>query len=333
MKTIVSFIALLPLVVFAQNKLPFIQSITSDTLHGKYKQMTFTYDNSNRVTNIIETQCTIKKTAANNVVPSIDTVSIQHFNYNGNNDQPSSRKITGFQFIPEIKASVATYIEIDVFTYKDGKRVQDSIICKENDLGFNKKNAAKNKVYNWQGTLDYSSDTLTYLIDRNYLTRRMYDYKYGSTTELLINQQQNIKKDAEEELIKSHSSSNPPFYTYTKFDKAINPFRYLNISKSFPNEKVAFSYDVDGLIGKKANYINQGYTHFNWYFFNQNNITSYSITRGETDSEIEDVIQLSYTYNQFNLPTQCLAEIRKQFKSDGTLASKHQKRFTFRYRH
>lgn len=330
MKTILLLIALLPLVLFAQNKLPLIQSITSDTLKDKYHQLIFTYDQDNRVTRIIDTRCKLKKTISNTLLPSIDTVSIQQFNYDGSSSKPISRKITGFEFNPTLKAPIWTYIEIDVFIYKEGKHIQDSIIYKENNANLKAENT--DKVYNWQGTLDYSNNAFKYLLDRNYLTRRMYDYQYGSTTEFLINKQQNIEKEAEKELIKSYSSSNPPYYTYTKFDEAINPFHYLNIAEIFPNEKLVLSFDVDGLIGKKEDYINQGYTHFNWYYFNKNNVTNYSITRGETDSEFEDVIQLSYSYNQFNLPTQCSANIRKQYKSSGSLVSTHQKRFTFRYR-
>lgn len=321
-----------PQVLFAQNKLPFIESITSDTLKGKYQQILFTYNQDKRVSNIIQTQCKTQKASPNEDLPLIDTISIQTFTYDESGNKPSSRKTTCFKYDPAIKSSVWTFTEMRVFIYKDGKHIQDSIVYKENELHLKGEYIGKDNVYNWKGTLTYSSNSFNYLLDRNYLTRRMYDYQYGAETEVLINKQQNIEKESEKELIKSHSSSNPPYYTYTKFDNAINPFRYLNISEIFPNEKITLSYNVNGLIGKKEEFLNLGNTDFNWYYFNQNNIISYSITRGETDSEFKDVIRLSYTYNKFKLPIYCKAEIRKEFTKDGTLAGKHQKRFTFRYR-
>lgn len=332
MKKIFSILAFLPIILFAQKKLPLIESITSDSLKGKYRKIIFAYDQDNRVTNIFETECKTPNASKNDGHPLIDTVSIQNFNYAGSSKQPISRKNTSFEFDTAIKASVWSSVEMHVFIYKEGKHIQDSITYKENRTDLEENHPYKNKVYNWKGTLEYSNNTFNYLLDRNYLTRGMYDYQYGSTTELLINNQQNISKEIEKELIKSHSSSNPPYYTMTKFDNAINPFRNLNISDILPYEKVTLSYDIDGLIGKKVDFLNLGYTKFSWYYFNQNNIRSYSIIRGETDSEFKDVINLSYTYNKFNLPIHCKAEIRKEFTSDGTLAGKYQKRFTFRYR-
>jgi hypothetical protein len=194
-------------------------------------------------------------------------------------------------------------------------------------------NIDNDKVRNWRGTINYSSKSLLYKLEFNYLTKRWGDYDQGETTELLINSQQNIEKEASEPFFKSHSSSNPPYYTFTKFDNAINPFGYLNISGILPHEKISFTYDTKSLISTKDDEAYKwDYTHFNWNYFNKNNAITYRITRGETDSDFSDVIHLTYTYNQFNLPIQYFATIRKEYRSDGTLVSTHQKRFTFRYK-
>ena len=330
--TLGTFLLLLPQVLFAQNKLPFIESITSDTFNGKYQHIIIKYDQDNRVTKIIETNCKTQKKSPTDVFPLIDTLSIQTFTYNGRSKNPVSRKITNFKFDPVEKAAYWTYTQNYIFIYRKGKHVQDSIMNKRNRLRVDEDNKDNDKPYYWKGKIEYSNKAIVYHVDRNYLSKHMYESTYGSTTEILINNQHNIEKESEEELIKSHTAPNPPYYTYTKFDKAINPFSYLNIAGSIPNEKIYLSYNINFLIGKKVDYTEPGYTDFNWYFFNQNNITNYSITRGETDSDFSDVIHLSYNYNKFNLPTQCFAEIRKEYRSDGTLVGTHQKRFTFRYK-
>jgi hypothetical protein len=89
-KTVFSFLAFLPLVLFAQNKLPLIESITSYTLKGKYQKLIFAYDQDNRVTNIFETKCKTPKASKTDGLPLIDTVSVQNFNYAGSSNQPFS---------------------------------------------------------------------------------------------------------------------------------------------------------------------------------------------------------------------------------------------------
>ncbi len=325
-------ILIIPQVLFAQNKLPYIENITSDTLNGKYQHIIFTYDQNNRLTNIIETNCKTQKKSPTDVFPLIDTVSIQTFSYTGRSKNPVSRKITHFKFDPVEKAPYWTYIQKTVFIYRKGKHVQDSIMNKTNRLRTDEDNIDNDKPYYWKGKIEYSNKAIEYHVDRNYLSKHKYESTYGSTTEILINNQHNIEKESEEELIKSHTAPNPPYYTYTKFDKAINPFSYLNIAGSIPNEKIYLSYNINYLIGEKLDNEEPGYTDFNWYFFNQNNIISYAITRYDTDSPFSDLIHLSYNYNKFNLPTQCIAEIRKVYTSDSSLVSTYQKRFTFRYR-
>ncbi|PJE48182.1 MAG: hypothetical protein CUR34_01535 [Sediminibacterium sp.] len=325
--------AILPLFLFAQKKLPLIQSITSDTLYGKYQQISFIYDRFDRVTDIIKTNCKTTKTSPNDVFPLIDTVTIQQFNYVGKSKSPISRKITNYEFDPVDQVSYWTFIQKQVFIYKEGKHIQDSITNKVNRLRLEEDHIDNDKPYYWKGRLEYSNKALKYILNTNYLTRRKYDYAQGETTELLINSQQNIAKEAEEPFMKSHSSSNPPYFTYSKFDKAINPLGYLNISSIFPHENISFSYDTDGLIGIEDQEIfNNDYSVFKWYYLNQNNILTYTITRGDTDSPFKDIIHLSYTYNQFNLPIECIALIHKEFTRDGRAVGKYEKRFTFSYR-
>lgn len=335
-----SFLVSLPLILFAQNKieqkkLPFIESITSDTLKSNYEQIIFTYDQNNRVTNIIKTKCKTKKLSPNDPFPLIDTIEIQQFNYTKKNINPISRKITQFEYDPVDQQSLWKNIEIQVFLYKDGKHIQDSIIYKENRLHLDEDNIDNDKAINWKGTYKYSSRSIKYILDRNYLKIRDGGSPYGETTELLINGQQNIEKEAEEAFFKPHSASNPPYFTFTKFDNAFNPFRYLNIAGVIPNDKISFSFNANGLISNvddDEDISSLGNTDFNWYYLNQNNIINYTITRGETDSPFQDIIQQSYIYNQLNLPVQCFTEIRKEFKNDGRLIDKYQKHFTFRYR-
>lgn len=334
MKTLFSFLASLPLVLFAQKKLPFIESITSDTLKGKYQQIIFNYDQNNRVKNIIKTKCKTEKSSPNDPFPLIDTIEIQQFNYTKKNKNPISRKITQFEYDPVDQVSYWTFIQQQVLIYKEGKHIQDSIANKQNRLHLVEDNPANDKVYYWKGTFKFLNSSIKYILNFNYLTKRWGDYDRGETTELLINSQQNIEKDATEPFFKSHSSSNPPYFTYTKFDKGINPFSYLNISDIFPHQKNSFSFDGDQMIDDEFDeYLKSMGTDFNWYYFNKNNITSYTVTRGETDSPFKDSINLSYAYNQFNLPVQCFAEVSVGYNKDGgRTVSYNKKRFTFRYR-
>lgn len=334
MKIVISIFALLPIVLFAQKKLPFIESITSDTLNGKYQQLSFKYDQYNRVTDIFKIEYKLQKTSPNDPFPLIDTVLNQKFSYIGRSKNPIAKKITDYKFDPVEQQSLWSLIKNEIFLYKNGKHVQDSIVLKQNRLKLEEDHIDNDKAINWKGLFKYTDHAITYILDMNYLTKRWgVDYDNGETTEILINSQGNITKEAEEPFYKSHSSSSPPYFTFTKFDKSINPFSYLNIAPYIPNGKISLSYNERNLIKEEELEINlSDNTNFNWYFLNQNNIITYSITRGETNSPIKDIINLSYTYNQFNLPVQCFAVIRKEMEKYGTHLSTLQKRFTFRYR-
>jgi hypothetical protein len=56
--------------------------------------------------------------------------------------------------------------------------------------------------------------------------------------------------------------------------------------------------------------------------------------RGETESPFEDIIELSYSYNQDHQPTYCKTLVKKFFKhaDDGRLAGTYKKSFTYRYK-
>ena len=84
MKNIAIFFLFFPLYLFAQNNtnLPKIESITGDTISGKYNDIVWTYDNLNRVKSMVNRICFLPNTVSNLTGKIlVDTLQIQHFEH------------------------------------------------------------------------------------------------------------------------------------------------------------------------------------------------------------------------------------------------------------
>jgi hypothetical protein len=334
MKKIFSILAFLPMMTFAQNKttssqkIPLIQSISSDTLNGKFTQVLFTYDQSNRVIGITQKQVQVSKTTG-----QIDhIVQEQIFEYQGTSMNPYARKISSYQYNEESLKWYLTAIEQQYFLYKDGQHVGDSALylsngcpdCSEETrskiLVWDKNNAEKRT-----GLMKQSSVKIYHQIDvsKPYSPPDIYYEDYKLSTHSNISEEANGHRYG-------NRGNDASYFTFAKFDNKINPFKNLNIAKALANEKISLSFGSENLIriGKGGD---DGGTDFNWHYFNQNNSLGYLIKRNEESSHFEDVINLIYTYNQFNQPVTCKAQIKKQFTNNDELVGTYQKRFTFRY--
>ncbi|OYZ51812.1 MAG: hypothetical protein B7Y15_04430, partial [Bacteroidetes bacterium 24-39-8] len=96
------------------------------------------------------------------------------------------------------------------------------------------------------------------------------------------------------------------------------------------------SYNDDDLLLLDPKFDQNDGTEINWHYLNLNNPLMYSIERGETDSPFKDIIQFSYSYNQYQQPTYCKTIIKKVVNKDpehkyGTIGT-FKKSFTFRYK-
>ena len=335
MKKIFSLLAILPLMTIAQKKtassqkLPLIQSISSDTLNGKFTQVLFTYDQSNRVIGITQKQVQVSKITA----PIENIVQEQIFEYQGTLLDPFARKINSYQYNEDSLKWYLTAKEQQYFLYKNGQHIGDSSLyisiscpdCSEDtrskDLVWDEKIAEKRtglleqtslKIYHQIGvTKPYSPPDVYYedlkLTPQSTIIEEASGHRYG-----------NRGNDAS-------------YYTFTKFDSKVNPLKNLNIAKALANEKISLSFGSNNLIriGKGGD---DGGTDFNWHYYNQNNSLEYFARRNEESSHFKDSISLSYTYNLFNQPVTCKAQIKKQFTHNDELVGTYEKRFTFRYK-
>jgi hypothetical protein len=120
MKKITIFFLVFPIYLFAQSNinLPMIETVTGDTISGKYSDIIWNYDNLNRVVFIANRNCFLPKTLSN---PTdwllIDTVQIQYFNYSGNQLLPFLKLVNSYQY----KRVKYDYSKTKDFEYKAGR--------------------------------------------------------------------------------------------------------------------------------------------------------------------------------------------------------------------
>lgn len=101
MKTFTIFFLFFPIYLFAQSStnLSKIESVTGDTLSGKYYDIIFNYDNLNRVVSMVNRNCFLPKTVSNLTSKLlIDTLQIQYFEYKGNQLQPFLRLVNSYKY-------------------------------------------------------------------------------------------------------------------------------------------------------------------------------------------------------------------------------------------
>ncbi|MFY7653298.1 MAG: hypothetical protein ACOVQE_11360 [Chitinophagaceae bacterium] len=325
MKRMQLLLMLIPFGVLAQlksitsKKPSLIQSITSDVNNGKFNQVVFNYDENNRVIAIINKE--IHKESDNIKKSKLieEIIKEQIFQYSDNGLQPLSRKTTSY--IPNSansnknKRFVVEYIEQQSFIYENGERIGDSSIYIKNwqqQLDWDWKTAEPQLRV---GKLEKASERIYHEID---LTKP-YSPPTKYINEFSLISLSNIGKDASSYRW-ANNANEATYYTFNAFDTFLNPLKQLNIAKTLVNEKI--SSEFGGQYGK---------TDINWYFFNQNNYTDYTVTTNEQSQHYKYIFQFRYTYNQFKQPVHAKVQVKQVYNKGGKLVRVYKQGFTFRY--
>lgn len=337
MKIIPFFFLFFPAFLFAQSNtnLPMIESITGDTISGKYSDIIWSYDNMNRVRSMVNRNCFLPKTVSNSSGQlMVDTIQIQYFEYKDNQLQPFLRIVNNYEYDRieydnsnsnteplEYKAG-RTELKLQwrdtvlhYYIYQKNQRLRDSVIyhskrcCDENSREIKEGEVRINRK-----TGIVKTEFIDFL-------------KYQERDKLYYKDSIVYSKNINNVLTEDYNSTSLTS-TYSKFDNAINPLHYLNISSYLSEGKISFD-EID--VNNISNDFNLDDVKFQWYYLNENNPVAYEIKRGERDLPYKDKMFLSYTYNDYKLPVSCNVQITRFF-SNGEFAGKYQKRFSFRYK-
>ena len=323
MKKTIVFLLLLPLLSTAQDKLVtkplrLIETITSDTIKGSFKEIIFSYDRFNRVSSIVNRTGYLQESGTSKIKLWVaDTTVQQTFEYTDQQKAPLLRRSITYESSGKGKKSHWDRTELQYFKYENGKRVRDSVLVTQN--------AGKGKAvlkYSYITAYEQTDSTVTGLTD--FSDSNGPDYYQDD-----LEYHKNVVAEENSHHLRSHAGWTKN-YTYTKFDNKINPFSQLNIAPILINEKIAFSFESAELIKLSAKYENGG-TDFNWHLINQNNPLHSTIKRGDTESRFIDVSSLRYTYDRNKFPVYCTIYI-KNISSGGEFANGFLKHFTFRYK-
>lgn len=325
--SLIPFIATAQLKPSSKKAAPLIESITSDTVKGKYKAFVFEYDQLKRVSSITEKVNEIKKGPENKTSSVERIIEVQKFQYRQKEQIPFARLIDFYGYDDKTGELDGEYKELEYFLFKNGKRIGDSSVYPLFDQL--KENARVATFVQTPTEVTHELD----LSEKDSTTYHPPNIYYNHFT---IGNQKNIKDESVEHIIDFRFYPRS-YFTFTKFDKAINPIHQLNIAPLLSNEKISFSYnDDDDLLLLSPSFDHIDGTEINWHYLNLNNPLMYSIERGETDSPFKDIIQFSYNYNQDQQPTYCKTIIKKVVNKDpehkyGTIGT-FKKSFTFRYK-
>jgi len=329
MKRILILLTIFPFILIAQSKKvsskkpPFIESITSDTTNGKFYQVLFSYDKKNRVIRITHKILKVTTVAKKQTTKIEDEVT-QIFEYTGNSTMPYVRK-TGYSVYDKMAKKWHTdFTEKQYFLYDSGHRVGDSTLLLEE----NKKIIGK---------LEQTDDGIYHEIDlRPPYNPNKYENPNNYYNSFYLESPSNISDETTRHFTGSKWGETT-YYTFSKFDSMVNPLKQLNIASVLVNEKICFpfrggknkseektfSFFRGGQYGEKG---------ISWYFFNQNNSTTFTVDNGDTE-HYKGIINLYYRYNQFKQPVFTKANVKVVMRGkESYLFDKYQKRFTFRYR-
>jgi hypothetical protein len=324
MKRIFSLLVFLPLMTIAQTPktgsktLPLIESITTDTIKGRYQETVFSYDRFNRLIRIVNRVGHLEK--SKNAVNGrwvVDTTAIQKFGYVLDQKAPKYKKNISYESnglgSKWIKSSETYY-----YIYEQGKRVKDSVVEEQISEGKMFKNS-------FITTYEQTDSSLKRLTDFSSRDRSSFYLDYLDFHENVIAEEIGFHQ--------GNHGGETTNYTYTKFDDKINPFAQLNIAPMLTNEKISFSFEEKELIILNSLKCNGG-TNINWHLFNKNNALQSTIKRDDTASPVKDINSFRYTYNQYNLPVYCTIYIKMVFSVyQGTdFKGGLLKHFTFRYK-
>ncbi len=324
MKKIPLLIILVPFFAFAQknatNKtsLPLIESICTDTIKGKYQETVFAYDRFNRLIRIVNRNGRFQK--SNNTSTSgwvLDTTDIQKFGYVLDQSVPAYKKSIWYKSNGKgSKWIVAT--ETYYFKYEHGIRVMDSVIVER------KSDKGKTVTGTYNTTYEQTDTTI----------RRVTDFSDSNGADTYVDYllfHENVIAEDNSHQLRSHAGWTKNF-TYAKFDNKINPLAQLNIAEMLVNEKISFSFKKEELINLNEHDEEEG-TEVNWHFRNQNNSIRSTLKRDERDSQANDIISFSYTYNKHQLPVYCTIYLKKISNgSSSSFRSGFLKHISFRYK-
>lgn len=319
MKRIILLLTIMPIITFSQSKisssskLPLIESITSDTVNGKFNQILFSYDQSNRVVGITKKEISIS-TGSNKLDRRIEQIiETQNFEYNGNAIDPFSQKFVSYEFDKKSKKWNKSTNEQKYFLYENGKRVGDSTLYIDNATRVIKlKNITK---------LDQSNTSIRQRIDLSI----PYDQPGGASNIYtddfyLYDSSLNIETEISRHYY-GRAGSDRTSYEFSKYDQMVNPLNQLNIANTLCIEKISLS--ADGNYGEKA---------FSFYFVNKNNVLNLMSSTEDFNSALDDTYDIMYSYNQFKQPIYAKARIKQEIRRMRMPYSTYQKSFTFRYK-
>ncbi len=325
MLRIFSLLAFLPLMTIAQTPktgskiIPLIESVTTDTVKGRYQETVFAYDGSNRLILIVNRNGRLQK--INNGSSKrwvVDTTAIQRFGYVLDQRAPTYKKNISYGSSSNGSKWVKG-TETNYYKYEHGKRVMDSVV-EERII-----NRGKTEKSSYNTSYKQTDSTLERLTD---LSNRNYPNIYENNFE--FHENVTAEKNA-------YNQGNPGAwsykYTFTNFDNKINPFAQLNIAPILLDERIRFSFEKAELISLNDDYDKEG-TEVNWHLKNQNNLLRSTMKRPDTNSDATDILSFSYTYNQHQLPVYCSIYIKKVSTGSGitSFRSGFLKHVSFRYK-
>lgn len=345
MNRILIILAFIPLFTNAQSpktksaKPSLIESITTNTVKGKFYQIVFSYDQSDRVVSITNKVVTISTDSNKKRKQDEQITRQQTFNYIGTELVPFSRKIESYQFeyIGNNYDSEKWYLASNAqqyFLYKNGQRVGDStLLFERNDESEKWDEKPKKRI----GFLQQTGNNIYHKMD---LTEP-YNEPISSisnnfyTDELKLTSNSNILYDSSEHFFANHDGGKS-YYTFLKFDAMLNPLKQLNIARTLVNEKICLydgndfeNHNKDWEIFRGGHY---GNVDFSWYFVNQNNPLNYFATVDDQTSPFKHIFNLKYTYNQFKQPVYAKAQENLVFNQEGRFYKKQESSITFRYK-
>lgn len=334
MKKLQLLLVFIPFITFSQSKKnasakpPLLESITSDTAKGMFNQVLFSYDERSRVVSITYKDLKIIKDSVN-AAKLVETITkTQAFEYQGNSIQPYLRTNHYYGYIKESDKWILGSIEKTYFLYKLTQRIGDSSLLVDNDDEKQDFKWDDNKASTTVSKLEQTNDRI---YQKDDFTNPSTGYPNIYTSEFKLMPFKNINYELYEHRY-GNRSRDGKYSTFTKFDLKLNPLKQLNISNALCNEKVSF------YLTEENGSIDDPYEVkvINWYFFNQNNILDYFVTFDEITSHYKDIVNLRYTYNQYNQPVYVKVVIKK-VSHDATpkqmnVYAKYTKKFTFKYK-
>lgn len=319
MKRIILLFTIMPIIAYAQSKisssskLPLIESITSDTVNGKFNQVVFSYDEYYRVVGITKKEISIS-TGSNILDRRFEQIiETQNFEYKGNATDPFSRKLVSFEFDGKSKKWNKTTNEQKYILYENGKRVRDSTLYFDPETKVLKLiNISK---------LDQDNTRIALRKDLSIPNNESSSGDNIFMDNLYLNDSSlNIETETSQHFY-DRAGRDRTSYEFSKYDQMVNPLNQLNIANSLCIEKISLS--ADGSYGEKA---------FSFYFVNKNNVLNLMSSTEDFNSALDDTYNIMYSYNKFKQPIYAKARIKQEIRRMRMTYKTYQKSFTFRYK-